>query len=242
MRVPRIYQHTDIDSGSTVELDQAAYHHLTRVLRFKENSQIILFNGNGGEFTGTLHIEGKKAFVSVGQFHDIERESILDITLLQGVSKGERMDISIQKAVELGVRKIAPVICQRTVVNLKSDRRDKKMQHWRGIIINACEQSGRNFIPELMPLIKLDDLLNKRLDGLKVIMDPDAGSHLNQIDNTGDRISLLIGPEGGLTDDEIRKAKNADFRGMQLGPRILRTETAALAAISALQTKWGDFR
>ena len=241
MRVPRIFQASSIEIGSQLELERAASHHLTRVLRLKQDSAVTVFNGEGGEYLAWLQIEGKKAFVVAKEFHQPERESSLDIHLLQGVSKGERMDFSIQKAVELGVTAITPVVCQRTVVNLKNDRMDKKVQHWRGIVISACEQSGRNLLPELNAPVPLNTILRPDIAELKLTMDPVAGHHLGQIDADHRSIALLIGPEGGLTETEIDRARNVGFQGIRLGPRILRTETAALAAITALQTRWGDF-
>ena len=240
MRIPRIYQQGDLSPGLTIELDRMASHHLSRVLRLRNDDPVIIFNGQGGEYLGSLHIEGKQAAVNIREFNDTSRESNLDITLLQGISKGERMDISIQKAVELGVRKIVPVVCQRTVVNLKDERKDKKQQHWQGIIINACEQSGRNFIPQLAPAVKLHELLGSTIEGLKLTLDPEASTRLHDIKPPGNQITLLIGPEGGLTIEEIAQASASGFSGIQLGSRILRTETAALVALSVLQAKWGD--
>lgn len=242
MRIPRIYQQTTLVSGETIELDNSASHHLTRVLRLKTSDMIILFNGEGGEYSAQLRVENKKTFATIEQFHDINNESPLNITLLQGISKGERMDLAIQKAVELGVKRIIPVFCKRSVVNLKNDRADKKHQHWQGIVVNACEQSGRTYIPLLEPSVKLPELLNNSFDGYKLTLDPTAKQHLNTANMKDTSITLLIGPEGGLTDEEILLASNKGFNGINLGPRVLRTETAALACIAALQTLWGDFR
>ncbi|HEY9052557.1 MAG TPA: 16S rRNA (uracil(1498)-N(3))-methyltransferase [Gammaproteobacteria bacterium] len=242
MRIPRIYQQTLLVSGETIELDSSASHHLTRVLRLKTSDTIIVFNGKGGEYSAQLLVENKKTFAIIQQFHDINNESPLDITLLQGISKGERMDLAIQKAVELGVKRIIPVFCQRSVVNLKNDRAEKKHQHWQGIVVNACEQSGRTYLPLLEPSVKLTELLNVSLDGYKLTLDPTATQYLASLNVKDTKITLLIGPEGGLTDEEILLAANRGFTGINLGPRVLRTETAALACIAALQTLWGDFR
>lgn len=242
MRIPRIYQQISLSTGETIELDNSANHHLTKVLRLKTSDSIILFNGEGGEYSAQLLIDNKKTYAEIHQYHDINNESPLDITLLQGISKGERMDIAIQKAVELGVKKIVPVFCQRSVVNLKQDRAEKKHQHWQGIVINACEQSGRTVLPTLEPPIKLINYLSNTLDGFKLTLDPTARQHLNTLKLTDNKLTLLIGPEGGLTDDEIALAANKEFNGIALGPRVLRTETAALACIAALQTLHGDFR
>ena len=150
------------------------------------------------------------------------------------------MDITIQKAVELGATKIVPIICQRTVVNLKAERMEKKLNHWQKIIISACEQCGRNFIPELLTPVKFKDFINKDIPGLKLTLDPTSENNLNSQKPETNEILLLIGPEGGLTQEELLLANESNFIGIKLGPRILRTETAALASITALQTLWGD--
>jgi len=222
-------------------LDKNAGHHLTRVLRMQENDVVVLFNGDGGEYHARLRLQGKDVLAQVESFIDRDSESRLDITLLQGISKGERMDIVIQKAVELGVRKIIPVFCQRTVVNIKGERSDKKHQHWQGIVINACEQSGRTFVPVLSEANKLVDALHQPLPGLKLTLSPTASQTFHQIKPESNQVTLLIGPEGGLDEREIILAEACGFQSVRMGPRILRTETAALAAITALQTLWGDF-
>ena len=244
MRIPRIYQNIELTVGNSISLDQAACHHLGRVLRLKNNNQIILFNGQGGEYLASLSLQGKKLFAEIIQFIDTCTESPLQITLLQGISKGDRMDFAIQKAVELGVSHIVPLICQRTVVNLKQERMEKKLNHWQGIIINACEQSGRTSIPELLPAVKLIDYLRlaSSTDEVKLTLDPRSSTGIHQLNNSNDRFSLLIGPEGGLSQEEIELAHQHGFTGIQMGPRVLRTETAALAAISVLQSQWGDFK
>lgn len=240
MRIPRIYHIGSLSAGQLVELDNTAAHHLTRVLRMRDNEKIVLFNGNGGEFFAHLQLQGKTVVACLDQFVDRNSESNLDITLLQGISKGERMDICIQKAVELGVNKIIPVICQRTVVNIKGDRSDKKQHHWQGIIINACEQSGRTKIPDLCEPLKLQDALQLPATGLKLTLSPDANSTLPQLSISEKNISLLIGPEGGLDSREIELARTHGFQAVRMGPRILRTETAAITAIAALQMLRGD--
>lgn len=242
MRIPRIYQQAPLVSGETIELESSASHHLTKVLRLKNSDAITLFNGEGGEYSAHLQIENKKTFAIIQQFHDINNESPLDITLLQGISKGERMDLAIQKAVELGVKRIIPIFCQRSVVNLKNDRAEKKHQHWQGIVINACEQSGRCILPKLETPIKLVDYLGLDIDGYKLTLDPTAQQGINTLELSNGQITLLIGPEGGLTESEITQAASRGFKGITLGPRVLRTETAALACIAALQALHGDFR
>lgn len=240
MRIPRIYQTGSLFVGQQFELDKAAAHHLTRVLRMQDNARVILFNGLGGEFDAHLSLHGKTVLANINQFIDRNSESSLKITLLQGISKGERMDICIQKAVELGVSKIIPVNCQRSVVNISGDRADKKFQHWQGIVINACEQSGRTGIPQLFEPIKFCDAILLPGSGLKLTLSPDAITTLPQIPSAENDITLLIGPEGGLDKSEIEAARTRHFQAVRMGPRILRTETAAIAAITALQVLRGD--
>ncbi|MBI3188243.1 MAG: 16S rRNA (uracil(1498)-N(3))-methyltransferase [Gammaproteobacteria bacterium] len=240
MRIPRIYQAGSLPVGQQIELDKTSAHHLTRVLRMQDNQPLILFNGEAGEYQARLSLQGKSVMASIDQFIDRSSESHLNITLLQGISKGERMDWCIQKAVELGVNKIVPVICQRTVVNIKGERSDKKWQHWHGIVINACEQSGRTKITQLLEPVKLTDALRLPDPGYKLTLSPDAHSSLLQTPATEKNITLLIGPEGGLEAREVEQAQASGFEAVRMGPRILRTETAAIAAITALQILRGD--
>lgn len=240
MRIPRIYQATPLSVGQQIELDKTSAHHLTRVLRMQENDPIVLFNGEGGEYQAHLALQGKTVVASIDKFVDRNSESHLNITLLQGISRGERMDLCIQKAVELGVRKIVPVICQRTVVNIKGERSDKKIHHWQGIVINACEQSGRTTIPQLLEPVKLTVALELPGAGYKLTLSPDAKDSLLQTPSTEKNFTLLIGPEGGLESREVEQAQTFGFHAVRMGPRILRTETAAIAAITALQMLRGD--
>lgn len=241
MRIPRIYNKGELLTGSEYELDQQSAHHLSRVLRLKQDDPLILFNGEGGEYHAQLKIVGKKAYAIIQQHLPVNRESSLNITLLQGISKGERMDLVIQKSIELGVNRIIPVICQRTVVNLKADRQEKKLKHWQGILINACEQSGRTAIPQLLPSIMFKDLPQQDLTGLKLALDPHSKQSLQNLQPQNNQLSFLIGPEGGLTDEELMQSKTLGFEGIRLGPRVLRTETAAITALALSQTLWGDF-
>lgn len=241
MKSSRTYQNTSLIAGTDIELEKTASHHLTRVLRLKDKDKVTLFNGNGHEYPSSLFLQGKKVFAHIDEEIKKDRESTLCITLLQGISKGDRMDMCMQKAVELGVNKIIPVICQRTVVNLKAEREDKKLRHWQNIIINACEQSGRNIIPQLSSIGPLKDILPTALGGLKLTLNPEANKNFAAYKPSTNEVTLLIGPEGGLTQDEIKLSLQHQFNSVLLGKRILRTETAAIAAIAALQTLWGDF-
>jgi len=244
MRQVRIYQPGIFQAGERALLDKAASNHLLRVLRFKNKQTFSIFNGKGIEYLCTLEIDGKKAIAQIQDVKQAINESGLTIHLYQGISKGERMDIAIQKSVELGVHSITPLICERTVVNLKNDRLDKKLSHWQGVAISACEQSGRSYLPEIHHPEKLTDLANSFPDTdsetLKLVLDPNASNSFKRLQPTAKAVSILIGPEGGFTQQEILRAKESNFTGINLGPRILRTETAALAAITSAQLLWGD--
>jgi len=240
MKNIRIYQAGTLVEGDVITLDKAASNHLLRVLRLKNNQIFTLFNGEGGEFSCHLEISGKLAITHVDSFIQTHNESPLSIHLFQGISKGERMDFVIQKSVELGVHNITPVFCARTVVNLKADRLDKKLQHWQSIAISACEQSGRNILPIIKKPCSLESALKFNSDSLKLMLEPSSDSNLKTLSPNNNSFSLYIGPEGGFSNEEITQAIQSNVLGVTLGPRILRTETAALSAITAIQLLWGD--
>jgi len=239
MKNIRIYQPGPLEVGGCVTLDKHSSNHLIKVLRLKNNNAFTLFNGKGHEYKARLNIIGKSAHAHIEASSQPNNESALNIHLLQGISKGDHMDFAIQKAVELGVTSITPIITERTVVNLKNDRKQKKLQHWQAIIISACEQSGRNTLPKLNTICDLSQVLTNQADTLKLILNPLSEVHLQSI-APKKYIQILIGPEGGLTETEINITTTAGFNGIKLGPRILRTETAALAAITSVQLLWGD--
>lgn len=216
-------------------------HHLLRVLRLEAGESLLLFNGNGREYLAVLEGPAKKqARVLVQSSRQADRESNLHITLGQGISRGERMDFVVQKSVELGVESISPLWTKRSQVQLSGKRLDKRLSHWRGVIRSACEQSGRVCLPQLNDATKLADWYSaNRKKALQLVLDPAASLQLSDL--TPDReIRILIGPEGGLDNDEISMAEANGFKRIRLGPRILRTETAALATLAAVQTLWGD--
>jgi len=243
MRTPRIYNEQILSEGMTLKLDKAVSSYLIKVLRLTKGAPVHLFNGiaiddQHGYFQATIASASKAVEILVNQFVPQSNSSPFKITLLQGISKGDHMDTTIQKAAELGVTEIIPVICERTVVNLKADRLDKKMRHWNGIITSACEQSGRNQLLTLQTPIKFNEIkLDNKQTGF--ILQPNSD---NSILNTErpESISLLIGPEGGFTDDEINFVTTLGFTAVKFGPRILRTETAAISAVSIIQAQWGD--
>lgn len=202
---------------------------------------LILFNGEGLACNATIgQIEKKQVEVSLGEKLAGTTESPLCVHLGLGISKGERMDIAIQKAVELGVSEITPLFTRYSMVKLDAKRQAKRLEHWRGIIISACEQCGRNRLPVLHPIMQSQDWLQQNHAVLKLTLDPVAKQSLAQQPAPSGNISLYIGPEGGLSEDEIKLATQHDFQGVRLGPRILRTETAVIAALTAVQMQWGD--
>lgn len=246
MRIPRIYQDRVLTTGQAILLDGQATAHVVRVLRLREGDAIVVFNGKGGEYHGILkRLDKRSATVQLQTFVDTNTESPLGIILAQGVSRGERMDYTVQKAVELGVQRIIPVETGRTVVNLNQERKDKRRQHWQSVVHSACEQSGRNFVPEVTDVVKLPPLLQE----LRLLESADKFVLNHRTDRGVDTLRIesqrpvyvLIGPEGGLSETEIGQAEQAGFVSVRLGPRVLRTETAALAFVSVLQAGWGDF-
>lgn len=242
MRIPRIYINVPLAPGNTIQLDERAFQHTVKVLRLRETSEIILFNGEGGEYPSTLvEVTKKRAAALINSFTDKNTESPLSIHLALGISKGERMDFAIQKAVELGISEISPLYTERCVVNLDSKREAKRLEHWQGVIISACEQSGRNRLPALHTPIDI----RRNFAGLpdckiKLTLSPYASNSLQQVEKTGNEVLILIGPEGGLSEQEVETAIQHGFESVRMGPRILRTETAALTAISTIQMLWGD--
>lgn len=241
MRIPRIFHPGALRAGDTVALEAEASNHVARVLRLRPGTEVILFNGDGGEYGGRLDaVDRRQVRVAIDTFRTIDRESPLAITLVQGISRGERMDYTLQKAVELGVQRIVPVVTERTVVNLDRERSEKRLSRWHGIVVSACEQSGRTRIPELLPITPLARHLGEEQPAHGFLLDPYADSGLTRQERPDGAISLLIGPEGGLSERERAQSYEAGYRGIRLGPRILRTETAALAAMAAMLALWGD--
>ena len=243
MRTIRVFHSSPLKGKDRVEVDAAAAKHLLTVLRLTVGAEVTLFDGSGFEFTGKLdQADKKQAWVRISQMHGPVVESPLDVTLAQGVSRGERMDYTVQKAVELGVAAIQPVLTERSVVKLDKDGGEKKRGHWQAVAISACEQSGRVKVPQVLAPLTLPQFLASKLQAdLKLLLDPEGGITAGALPRPADgKAMLLVGPEGGLSADEIALAGRVGFRGLKLGPRILRTETAALVALSLLQASWGD--
>lgn len=244
MRVNRIFVDGPLKSGAQVALPSAGAYHVARVLRMREGAPLRVFDGAGSEFQAEIaRVDGDAVTVLLGAAAQAQAESALRITLIQGVSRSERMDWALQKATELGVNAIAPVLTARSVVRLDSKQAEKKQAHWRGIVIGACEQCGRSRIPTVSPPMSLRDYFaNVRKDGMRLVLSPSAPGSLAGIASLPSKVDLLIGPEGGLEDDELVAAQKAGFMPVRLGPRVLRTETAAVVALSVMQALWGDLQ
>ena len=243
MRIARVFLARPLHSGMEVTLDKNAYRHTVQVLRLRTGQAITLFNGDGADYPATLSVGPRSASALITGISALSPESPLNITLVQAISRGERMDFTLQKSVELGVHCIQPVLTERTVVKLDAKRRKNRTDHWQAIIISACEQSGRNRVPTLKEPLTLTDYFNDALieSQTRLVLSPTASLSMSELSlEKGLAADLLIGPEGGLSDDEIEKAISHQFRPIRMGPRILRTETAALAAISVLQSRSGD--
>ncbi len=247
MRLTRVYVAEPLAGRGEISLPEAASNHLTRVLRLQQGAAVRLFDGCGGEYDAVIRAVAKRgATLAIGAHHPITRESPLRLTLLQGVSRGERMDLIVQKATELGVSAVRPVRALRSNVRLDAESGARKLSHWAGITISACEQSGRNTLPQMLEPLTVAEACAADQAGLKLLLAIDGAQPLPQLLREAGTalqrgISLLIGPEGGLDPAEEALALKAGFRSCLLGPRVLRTETAPLAALAALQALAGDF-
>ena len=243
MRTTRIFVDLELTVGQTVILPAAPSAHILKVLRLRPGTTLTLFNGRGGEFAAELQGNRKTgAEVKVAAHENIERESPLHLTLLQGVARGERMDFIVQKATELGVQRIVPLSCEFSVVRLEAAALRRRVEHWRAIAIAACQQSGRNRLPLIEPIGELSDACadHAATAGLRLMLVPQAPDSLANLARGLQSAVLMIGPEGGLSGREQLLAQRSGFRACRLGPRILRTETAPLAALAVLQTLAGD--
>lgn len=230
----RFYIETELNTGNTIELTESVFHHWVRVLRAKEQDQAIFFNGKGGEYIVTLtEVNKKNAFVSIDQFNSIDRTAPVKVILGQVMSKGDRMDYAIQKAVELGVAQIQLLTSERCEMRLKYDRDQKKLDHWQGIAIAACEQCGMNLVPQILAPLSLNEWIKTELPQSKFVLAPEK-EQTDVLKDISPDIALLIGPEGGLNEAEIDQANQYGFKNWCIGDRILRTETAPVVALSIL--------
>ncbi|MGO9446590.1 MAG: 16S rRNA (uracil(1498)-N(3))-methyltransferase [Thiobacillaceae bacterium] len=242
MAIARFFVPLPLGPGMRFSLPPGPARHGIRALRLKAGDGVTLFNGQGGECLARIdRVVQDELFVTVIGCGGMERESNFDIRLAQGISSGERMDYTLQKAVELGVAAIQPLALRRSVVKLTSERAERRVNHWKGVVIAACEQSGRNRVPPVTMPLDLPHWLGTRPEGLRVFLSPEGEHTLKDLPVPQGPVWLLAGPEGGFEPDEADLAVQNGFVSVRLGPRILRTETAALAAIAAMQMVWGDF-
>lgn len=242
MRLTRIYQPQAAHSGQIVNLSKEASGHLMRVLRLQINDKLIVFNGEAGEFHATI-IELTKSTVTVklGEFNAVNRESPLQITLAQAVLRSDKMDYMLQKAVELGVSRFIPLLtAHSTLMKLAPERWRKRCVHWQGVMLAACEQSGRTRLPTLENPMTFDLATTAIKADQRIILQPGAQHAIDSLSSC-QSVTILVGPEGGWSENELKYARAADYNLMQLGPRVLRAETAGLAAVSILQSLYGDF-
>lgn len=244
MRNIRSYVDQPLAVGQRITLPEDSSAHLLRVLRLAPGDVVTLFNGDGHDYSARLLTAAKRgAEAEITGRQPVPRESPLRITLVQGVARGEKMDLVLQKATELGVEAFTPVVTERTEVRLDAERAGKRMAHWRGVVAAACEQSGRAVLPRLSQPTALSAYAGDEQADIKLVLDPTGDVGLSSVaPGAGQSIALVVGPEGGLSEQDLATLRAAGFRGLRLGPRILRTETAGLAAVAALQALYGDLR
>ncbi|MCB1754549.1 MAG: 16S rRNA (uracil(1498)-N(3))-methyltransferase [Gammaproteobacteria bacterium] len=242
MREIRLFSGQTLSPRTVIELDRDAGKHASQVLRLKAGADLTLFNGDGKDYFGKILESGKSTRVEILAEKENASESPYKIKLVQGISRSAKMDFTLQKSTELGVTEIQAVICKRSIVNSEQARLEKKLRHWQSVIISACEQSGRSIVPPLAPVCDLDTFLgNVKPDSTtRIMLDPAAGHALASMTPDQPACELLIGPEGGFDPDEVDAAIRAGFVPLSFGPRVLRTETAGLAAIAVLQSRFGD--
>ncbi|WP_153109169.1 16S rRNA (uracil(1498)-N(3))-methyltransferase [Propionivibrio limicola] len=252
MTSPRFYCPVPMATGTLVELPENAARHACRVLRLREGDGLVLFDSTGGEYVARIaSVNRDRVSADVLEWRDAECESPIRLTLVQALQTGEKMDMTVQKAVELGVQRIVPVASRRSVLKLQGERAERRVEHWQGVATAACEQCGRNRLPEVTAIMPLERWLERLPQDaapngervLRLMLVPGAELTLDQLPRPqpGSEVELLIGAEGGLAPEEVARAKEAGYLGLRLGPRILRTETAGLAALAAIQCLWGDF-
>ncbi|OXX51288.1 16S rRNA (uracil(1498)-N(3))-methyltransferase [Vibrio sp. V12_P9A6T4] len=241
MRIPRIYHPTPLQPSSIIALNDDAAGHIGRVLRMQAGQEVLLFDGSGAEFPAEItEVSKKNVLVNVLKRVESSCESPLNLHLGQVISRGDKMEFTIQKSVELGINTITPLISERCGVKLDAKRFEKKLEQWQKIAISACEQCGRNIVPLIRPIMQLQEWCAEPSDALKLNLHPRAKYSINTLPQPINKVRLLIGPEGGLSESEISMTEQYHFEETLLGPRVLRTETAALTAITALQVRFGD--
>jgi len=239
--ISRFFFPDPLPLSGAVPLPDALAHHASRVLRLRDGDPVVLFDGRGGEVAAQLAAQGKTWLAVLGEASPVERESPLQLVLVQALASGDKMDWIVQKAVELGARAVVPVEAERSVLRLSGDRAVKRVEHWRQVAVSACEQSGRNRVPTIEPIAALRDYLARPAGALRLVLDPAHGTRPASLAPPAGAVHLLIGPEGGWSEPELAACRVADCTPIGLGPRVLRTETAGLAALAAFQALWGDF-
>ena len=243
MAIPRLFCPTSLAHRAQVNLPSGAAHHAIRVLRLKPGDDIRIFNGEGGEYEATIQrVDKDSVSVEIGRHHDFERESTLRVCLAQAITTGDKMDYTLQKAVELGVARIQPLQTNRAVVKLNQERAEKRLQHWQNVVVSACEQCGRNTVPKVAPIMAFEEwVASTDAAATRLMLSPYAEQSLRDMPPPTGEVTLVVGPEGGLNQDEVAFAQIKGFASVRMGPRVMRTETAPLAALAAMQVLWGDF-
>lgn len=244
MRLTRIHLEATLSAGAEMPLSASGAYHVARVLRLRAGAALLVFDGAGHEHEAEIvEVRGDEVRIRIGKETSHRTESPLRITLVLGVSRSERMDWALQKSTELGVSAIVPVLTARSVVRLDEKQAQKKQQHWQAIVAGACEQCGRSHLPQVAAAVSLRQYLStSRKDGLRLVLSPGAPASLAGLSSLPAKVELLIGPEGGLDDEELTAAQQGGFMGVRLGPRVLRTETAVVTALTVLQALWGDLQ
>ncbi|MGM0517489.1 MAG: 16S rRNA (uracil(1498)-N(3))-methyltransferase [Pseudomonadota bacterium] len=242
MRIRRVFVDAPLEPGKSIDLPAETVNYLRNVLRLRDGQPLEAFNGRGRRARASLRLARRTATVAVEEISESPTERVVPLTLLMALAKGEKMDLVIQKAVELGVTAIAPVETVRSVLELKGKRAEKREARWRQIMINACEQCGRDTLPAIEPIRPLDEALAATDAPIRLVLDPRADQPLARLREQPrpEGVALLVGPEGGFTENEVARAVEHDFRALSLGPRVLRAETAAIAGVTVLQYQWGD--
>ena len=243
MAITRLFCPINLAHRAQANLPGGAAHHAIRVLRLKRGDEVRLFNGEGGEYEASIHrVDKDSVTVDIGRHHEIERESNLKVCLAQAVTTGDKMDYTLQKAVELGAARIQPLQTNRAVVRLNQERAEKRLQHWQNVVIAACEQCGRNTVPKVAGILTFEEwVAGTDPASARLMLSPYAELSLRECPKPAGEINLVIGPEGGLNQEEVAFAQVKGFTSVRIGQRVLRTETAPLAALAAMQVLWGDF-
>jgi 16S rRNA (uracil1498-N3)-methyltransferase len=245
MEENRFYHSENLELKHVVELIAQTHIHATKVLRLKVGDQFALFNGDGYDYVAkVIELSKHKTSVEIIDRYQVNHESPLKITLAQGLAAGDKMDWIIQKAVELGIQSIQPLLTERSIVKLDRERADKKLEHWRTVAISACEQTGRSIIPDILSPIHLVQWLsnqNQTANSLKLILTPAKAQNINHLEKPSSPVVFMVGPEGGFSEKEMNLALSSSFVPVNFGKRVLRTETASVVALSIMQNLWGDF-